>query len=503
MLRKLGLVLLMFWAVPVWGATLNIYPLGDVNQDQLTFEAAVAAANSGDEILMHSHLQGDKNATTAWVFGVGIHAPVSIPLKRDGVTVGPTLTFAGRDGLETRRAVVVDKSITIRGEPTTITQVAGEAQLFVVHSELATLKDLKFLDWKVYSHWAYHPSNWINVSWEDIRPSPVLGSYNSVALTVLLDDRVSYGQNLDLPLYEYTIQNCFSSGSIQVSSGARVINLTSDPNHLIEDAVFVGSLQGLRQFDHVGISQTQVQDVLIDGLLTMGNHPTNFGVYVSDVLGGKVDKVTVQNSTIQSFSGNFIWHSDVFGLASGFEMSNILFYNNTFRRYGEESTRRSLDHGMLALQSSITAPTPPMQSVSVVDNIFIVEGDRDLVFSGDFLFTEVILFDANDCFFSGNDYRQSQAPGDLTGTGPITDGVMILFGSTDCIVHDSGGYPVGQGGAKDHVTDFGNNRIVGGSANDVDSPAGIGQAMKDAKDQAAQALIDEKRALVDGLQPSP
>lgn len=98
-------------------------------------------------------------------------------------------------------------------------------------------------------------------------------------------------------------------------------------------------------------------------------------------------------------------------------------------------------------------------------------------------------------FLSKNDYRTSGAPG-LLGNDK-RGGTTLLDGVTNAIVHDSGGYPIDQGGAANFVTDADgfNNRIIGLDADDVEKPAGIGQgvaglaAKRATWDQAKKALL--------------
>ena len=73
-----------------------------------------------------------------------------------------------------------------------------------------------------------------------------------------------------------------------------------------------------------------------------------------------------------------------------------------------------------------------------------------------------------------NDYRKSQRP----RIGIDDNNACAYFSETSygCFSHDSGGYPVGQGGAVNHVVDLGiNNRIIGTRAKYVSGPHGVGQ----------------------------
>lgn len=95
----------------------------------------------------------------------------------------------------------------------------------------------------------------------------------------------------------------------------------------------------------------------------------------------------------------------------------------------------------------------------------------------------------NSLLFSKNDYTNCGAPGIINGGG-TSGGVMLLIGVYNSVIHDNGGYPPGQEGAKNHVTDLlgFNNRIVGDRANILESPVGIGDVISSLQKNIALSM---------------
>jgi hypothetical protein len=83
--------------------------------------------------------------------------------------------------------------------------------------------------------------------------------------------------------------------------------------------------------------------------------------------------------------------------------------------------------------------------------------------------------------FTGNDYTDTTAPG-IPGNG-ARGGVMVLFFDTiDCLVKETGLFPVGLGGPGNFITNLGlNNRVVGEEASALEAPKGVGAVMSQAR----------------------
>ena len=62
----------------------------------------------------------------------------------------------------------------------------------------------------------------------------------------------------------------------------------------------------------------------------------------------------------------------------------------------------------------------------------------------------------------------------------LLPGPVLLFICDNCTVFETGNFPAGQGGTKEHVTDlFGwNNNVVGFAKNTIEAPKGIGQTIR-------------------------
>jgi hypothetical protein len=97
--------------------------------------------------------------------------------------------------------------------------------------------------------------------------------------------------------------------------------------------------------------------------------------------------------------------------------------------------------------------------------------------------------------FMKNDYRLTGLPGWDDGAGCIILGFDWSFGSfpfndvSNNLIFESGGFPKGTGGAKFQVDDLGfNNRVIGHPAVGITNP-GIGQTIKEARQQAVAALM--------------
>ena len=96
--------------------------------------------------------------------------------------------------------------------------------------------------------------------------------------------------------------------------------------------------------------------------------------------------------------------------------------------------------------------------------------------------------------FLKNNYRMTGLPGWDEGAGVFIIGYDwgwpgALNEVRDNLIFESGGFPVGTGGAKFQVNDLGiNNRVIGHPAVGLTNP-GIGQTMKEARQQAMEALM--------------
>jgi hypothetical protein len=104
--------------------------------------------------------------------------------------------------------------------------------------------------------------------------------------------------------------------------------------------------------------------------------------------------------------------------------------------------------------------------------------------------------------FMKNDYRLTGLPGWDDGAGCILLGFDWSYGSypyndvSNNLIFESGGFPVGTGGASFQVNDLGsNNRVIGLPACNVTNP-GIGQDIQEARQKAvdALALLNEETA---------
>ncbi len=300
---------------------------------------------------------------------------------------------------------------------------------------------------------------------------------------MLIDNRITYGANLDLDPYYATIENCHCEEAVALGSfncsgllinGCSLNQTVAHSGGYWDFQMYIGPSQiGALVLSGFGdFNLDAASDIVVDGFDVTTTQDYVAAVWINSLLGGTAERITVKNSSSQSggwFANENDSYKNLLPFLGPFDVKDIEFSGNTCEPGWYAGP-------VFEAASFAQFPeTPPIERVTFADNTISRAGSRP---AGAF---EVYGVYADNCRFIKNDYTGSKATG--IAAGGVLGGTHIFWQCTDSLVFETGGFPGGLGGSNNFVSLFpkDNNRVIGLPANELETPRGIGTSIKEAR----------------------
>jgi len=461
--------------------------------DTKNIQAAIDGASDGDVIELKARKLADEPSgpVTPYVLGdtlgayTGVGTAKKVIVARDGVAIGapfdfPSLFPAGNQVY--RQPIHLNKAVTLLGDSDSngdaLTQIRHNKNRLAPfgtrdfapilgYNKFATVMNIHFEDMASCSMFFMHPGRISNCTF--VRCTGFAG-------VMWVDNRTTYAGfatgDFSDPYLTY-MEDCKLIAPIQspfiYSSGWVIRDCDIDSSTSFSNAGTAFVMQGGKCWGRLSV----IPGTSLEGF--GGN------LVIDYCMDNRLEYNTVRNQqpflVVQSFYNGICRNNKVCGNTSEWVYPDLNV---------EAASPVVLVTNPAAAPAIAALGVPEVSNIEISDNVFTGYDNALFVVSNpqgttpvlvhDCLWTrnasvrggytrfnpEVILVSCSGILCVKNDYTESGAPG-LAASDPWSGNTHYLFEEcSDSLVFDSGGFPPGQGGASNHVTDVGvNNRIVG------------------------------------------